>query len=151
MTFAAQPILRQGKFFEEALGAAELAENARSYSDLSGWQNRAALVRRGILDGIGGSDSPALASLSLIRHSRRELAGYSVENVAFPSLPGIYVTGNLYQPLNAPTDRRPAVLCTHGHAAKLDARFTESFQHRCATLSRMGATVLAVDMVGYAD
>lgn len=147
----AAPTLRQGKFFDEAEGAAELAANAATYSDLAGWQQRADLVRQGILDGMGLRHWPTLAPLSLIRHSRRALGEYAVENVAFPSLPGVYVTGNLYEPLKDSNERRAAILCTHGHAPRNDARFGEQLQKRCATLARMGATVLAIDMIGYAD
>ena len=86
------------------------------------------------------------------RHSRRALDGYSVEAVAFEPLPGIWVTGNLYEPLDArPGERRPAVLNTHGHATKFDSRFQEHLHPRSATLARMGATVLAIDMIGYGD
>ncbi|MDB5328539.1 MAG: acetylxylan esterase, partial [Phycisphaerales bacterium] len=151
MTLAADPALRQGSFFKEAQGAAELAANEKTYGDLAGWQKRAALLRQGLRDGMDLAATPTLAPLTVIRHSRRELNGYSVENVAFPSLPGIYVTGNLYEPLNPPAGPRPAILCTHGHAATLDARFAEQLQQRCATLARMGATVFAYDMVGYGD
>ncbi len=96
------------------------------------------------------SANPRFAPLEPIRHSRRELHGYSVENVAFESVPGFFVTGNLYRPLGL-TTRTAAVLCPHGHTANQDARFVEQTQQRCATLARMGAVVFVYDMLGYGD
>ncbi len=37
--------------------------------------------------------------LKPVFHNRQVFDGYSVENVAFESVPGFFVTGNLYQVL----------------------------------------------------
>ena len=143
--------LRQGRYFTEEQGAAELRKNAETYHDLAGWQQRAALVRQGILDGMNLSTWPTLAPLNAVRHSKKIFDGYAVENVYFQTLPGFYLTGNLYTPTNPGPDKHPAVLSPHGHAKQDDARLLEQAQQRCATLARMGATVFIYDMVGYAD
>jgi len=68
--------------------------------------------------------------------------------VGFEALPGFFVTGNLYLPL----EFKPpisGVLAPHGHTA--NKRFHENTQIRCATLARMGAAVLAWDMLGYGE
>src|SRR6185369_12129438 len=90
--------------------------------------------------------------------NRRPHDGYTVENVAFESIPGYLVTGNLYRPYPAHAPS-PAVLTTHGHGRGITrpedydahARFSPGVQARSATLARMGAVVLAVDMFGYGD
>ncbi|GAB4001380.1 hypothetical protein GCM10028807_57550 [Spirosoma daeguense] len=146
----ARPDLCQGAFFTEKQGADSLNAFAKKHQDKASWETRAALIRQGLRDGMTLPDRPAFAPLEPIRHSVRELNGYTVENVAFESLPGIFVTGNLYKPLN-PTGKSPGILCPHGHMASLDARLKEYTQQRCATLARMGAVVFTYDMLDYGD
>jgi dienelactone hydrolase len=89
-----------------------------------------------------------------IIRQRREYDGYSVENVAFESIPGFYVTGNLYRPLKA-KGPFPAMLATHGHGRNSEINvsplFSEGMQARCGTLARMGAVVFSVDMFGFGE
>ncbi len=146
------PDLRQGAFLTEEAAKAELAEFAKLYSDKDPWLQRAAQIRRGILEGAELSPLPEKCDLKPIIHSRRRFDGYSVANVAFQSLPGVYVTGNLYRPLGI-EGPYAAVLCPHGHwGDKSDyGRFRNDMQYRCAALARMGAVVFAYDMVGYGD
>ncbi|MEZ0541075.1 alpha/beta hydrolase family protein [Fibrella arboris] len=146
----ARPDLRQGAYYAEAEGAKRLADTARTYLTREAWEKRATLLRRGLRDGMELPEKPAFAPLKPLRHSLRQLDGYTVENVAFESIPGIFVTGNLYRPLGM-TGKRPAILSQHGHAKTLDGRTPESTQQRCATLARMGAVVFAYDMIGYGD
>lgn len=144
------PDLRQGAFFSEAEGAERLRQLVQTYPDRASWEKRASLLRRGLREGMNLPEKPAFAPLQPIRHSTRTLNGYTVENVAFESVPGFFVTGNLYRPVGF-SGKRPAVLCPHGHSATLDGRFQEQMQQRCATLARMGAIVFAYDMLGYSD
>jgi hypothetical protein len=62
------------------------------------------------------------------------------------------VTGSLYRPENLP-DAPAGILCAHGHAPTgrpySYGRYNADTQKLCATLARMGAIVLAYDMVGY--
>jgi dienelactone hydrolase len=91
---------------------------------------------------------PQKTPLNPILHSRREHEGYSVENLAFESVPGFFVTGLLYRPVGA-SEGVPAMLCPHGHFEEGIAR--ADHQARCARLARMGASVLAYDMLGYRE
>ncbi len=147
---SARPDLRQGAYYSEPEAAQRLSDTARTYPSLTDWKKRAALLRKGLREGMELPDRPAFAPLKPMRHSLRQHNGYTVENVAFESLPGIFVTGNLYRPVGM-TGKRPAVLCPHGHSGTLEGRTLETAQQRCATLARMGAVVFAFDMLGYGD
>jgi len=147
-----KPILCQGNYQTEEQAKEQLAKFAASYSNLDEWKSRAANIREGILRGAELLPLPKKCPLNPIIHSKREYAGYTVENAAFESLPGVFVTGNLYRPRTG-VGPFPAVLCPHGHFSSPGdyGRFRPDMQKRCATLARMGAVVFAYDMVGYGD
>jgi hypothetical protein len=112
------------------------------------WEARKAIIRQGILATAGLWPLPAKTPLNPVVHGRREYKGYAVENVSFESIPGFYVSGNLYSPL--PLSKSvPTVLLPHGHF-KL-GRCEPDLQHLAATLARMGARTFTYDMVGYND
>ncbi len=149
---AGEPELCQGNYLSEPAARHQLAEFARGYSTAAQWQSRARRVREGILKGAGLMPAPRKCPLNPITHSRRDYDGYTVENIAFESLPGFFMTGNLYRP-NSGEPPYPAVLCPHGHFTYPGGggRFRPDMQLRCATLARMGAVVLSYDMVGWGD
>jgi hypothetical protein len=144
--------LCQGNYLSEAAAKHQLAEFARSFSSLEGWKARAGRVRQGILKGAGLFPPPKKCALNPVHHSRREYKDYTVENVAFESLPGFFVTGNLYRPSTGKPPY-PAILCPHGHFLYPNGggRFRPDMQIRCAMLAKMGAAVFSYDMVGWGD
>ena len=144
--------LCQGNYQSEEAAKEQLAEFSRSYTSLSGWKIRARGIREGILRGSELYPLPGKCPLNPIIHSRRQYEGYSVENVAIESLPGVFVTGSLYRP-QGQTGPFAAVLCPHGHFAQPNdnGRFRAGQQYRCATLAKMGAIVFSYDMVGWGD
>ena len=147
-----KPQLCQGNYHSEEEAKAQLAKFARSYSNLAEWKERVKYVREGILRGMELLPLPKKCPLNPIIHSKRKFDGYTVENVAFESLPGVFVTGSLYRPLKG---KGPfaAILCPHGHWGSSNdyGRFRPNMQKRCATLARMGAVIFAYDMVGWGD
>lgn len=140
--------LFRGDCYTEAEAAAKLAEFAKQYDTGDEWQARAKKIRAGMLRGMNLERLPTACDLKPIRHSKRQHDGYTVENVAFESLPGFWVTGNLYLPTDA-KGPIPGILCPHGHMA--DNRMVEQTQKRSAALARMGAAVFAYDMAGYGE
>ena len=140
--------LFRGECLTEDQAAAKLDQFAAQYSNATEWQARAERIRTGLLRGMKLERLPPPCPLKPIRHSVRRENGYSVENVAFESLPAFWVTGNLYLPADA-DDSLPGVLCPHGHLA--DNRMLEQTQKRCAALARMGAAVFAYDMIGFGE
>ena len=152
------PALCQGNYLKPEQGKAVLDAALVQFPNRESWDAYARHLRERIQEGAGLAPWPKRTPLHPIIRSRRVYDGYTVENVAFESVPGYFVTGNLFRPLNA---KRPyaAVLATHGHAGKIKkpedydhyARFAPSMQARCAALTRMGAVVLSVDMFGMGD
>jgi len=147
-----EPQLCQGHYHSEEAAKEQLAKFARSYSSLDEWKARAERIREGILRGAELLPLPKKYPLNPIIHSKRKYAGYTVENAAFESLPGVFVTGSLYRPAQG-KGPFPAVLCPHGHASEPESygRFRADQQKRCATLAKMGAVVFSYDMVGWGD
>ncbi|GEO06959.1 hypothetical protein AAE02nite_46230 [Adhaeribacter aerolatus] len=141
-------MLCQGNYFTEAEGKAALTQFASTYHDRKSWEKRAEIIREGIREGARLDKLPANTPLKPIIHSKRTYDGYTVENVAFESLPGYFVTGNLYRPTKTQKSYA-AILAPHGHGN--NPRFQEYVQKRCATLARMGAVVLAYDMAGMGE
>ncbi|MCE7071387.1 acetylxylan esterase [Dyadobacter sp. CY327] len=146
--FAQQAELCQGAYFTEAQGK-EFLEKHAVKTKLE-WETRAAAIRKQIREGMNLQTMPAKPTSKPIIHSKKEMDGYSIENVAFESMPGIYVTGNLYKPLKK-QQFYAGILCPHGHGENPHGRFREQTQKRCATLARMGAVVFVLDMVGQGD
>ncbi len=66
---------------------------------------------------------------------------YTIEKVTFESLPGFYVTGNLYRPKNLEAGKLvPGVLCPHGHWP--NARFYEASPAEVKQLLATGGRTL---------
>ena len=147
-----EPQLCQGHYHSEEAAKEQLAKFARSYSNLAEWKARAKRIREAILRGAELLPMPEKCPLNPLIHSKRKYKGYTVENVGFESLSGVFVTGSLYRPRRG---KGPfaAVLCPHGHWNKAEdyGRFRPDMQKRCATLARMGAVVFSYDMVGWGD
>ncbi len=122
---------------------------ASEWDDMESWEERAKIIRQGIIKGMKMDKMPEIfGNFNPIVHSKREMDGYIVENIAIESFPGFYITGNLYRPTSK-QNKYAAILCPHGHLS--DKRFTDYIQYRSAVLARMGAVVFAYDMIGYGE
>ena len=144
-----KPNLCQGDYYTEAQAANVLIGLTNLYHDKTSWENRSAMIRQGILDGAELNHMPHQA-LKVIYNDVHKEKGYTVTNIAIETLPGYYLTGNLYKP-DKKLSSMAGVLCPHGHFKNPDGRFQEQMQKRCATLARMGAVVFTYDMIGYGD
>jgi uncharacterized protein len=115
--------------------------------DLPAWQRRATTLRAGILRAAGLTSLPKRTPLNCATHDRRDRSGYSVENVMLETLPGFFLTGNLYRPPSVdPSIKKPIVLIPQGHFSH--DRFNADHQQLAATFARMGALAFLYDMVG---
>jgi hypothetical protein len=140
--------LCRGKYFTEIQGSDFL--NAHIPESKKAWESRSKMIVQQIKEGMGLQKFPAKLNSKAVIHSKKEFDGYTIESVYFESLPGFYVTGNLYRPTKKYATYA-GILCPHGHDNQLMGRSRDQTQIRCATLARMGAVVFAWDMLGYGD
>lgn len=145
-----ESMLCVGNYWTEAEGKAFLEKMRHTYTTAEAWKIRAKQIRAQILKGAGLEKYPEKSPLNPIIGEKRVFDGYQVQNVAFESLPGVYVTGSLYTPTDA-KGALPGILNAHGHWTEPGdvGRYRPDAQKRFAALARMGAMVFAYDMVGY--
>lgn len=161
---------------DEPTPTRELRDLNKSYfpftpvKDKAAWDTRRDEIQKRVLVSSGLWPMPEKTPLNAVVHGRIERDDYTVEKVFFESLPGHFVTGNLYLPKNH-GDKIPAVICPHGHwpngrfmddekgvkkaidsgAEKIVNGARSPLQARCVHLARMGCAVFFYDMLGYAD
>ncbi len=143
---------------------------------LEAWKKLRQELREQVLVANGLWPMPAPCPLQADIHGKLDMGRYTIEKVSFVSMPGHYVTGNLYRPKNV-SGKVPGILSPHGHWA--DGRFYDAFmdrngakvifdqlangaeftvdaaryplQARCAQLASLGCVVFHYDMLGHAD
>jgi len=143
-------MLCKGEYFSETQGKAFLENQKKQYTSQKEWVKRAQEIKEHILKGTGLEKFPKKCPLNTIIGAKRVYEGYQVQNVAFESLPGVYVTGSLYTP-TVSKGKLPGIISPHGHWSKPGdvGRYRPDAQKRFAAFARMGAMVFAYDMVGY--
>lgn len=142
-------------------------------ADAEEWKGRHDEIQKRILLASGLWPMPEKTPLNAVVHGRVERDDYTIDRVFFESLPGHFVTGNLYLPKNR-KGKIPAILCPHGHwpngrfmdlgegspatlkeistgAEERECAARSPLQARCVNLARMGCAVFHFDMLGYAD
>jgi hypothetical protein len=124
---------------------------APKFSSVADWNRRATQIRELILASAGLLPMPERAPLHPNVFGDVKHADYIVSKVYFESLPGFFVTGNLYRPIgNGPF---PAILSPHGHWAygRLENSVVASVPGRAINLAQQGFVVFTYDMIGYND
>jgi dienelactone hydrolase len=135
-------------------GKKHLDQLLASYPTVKFWEDRKIYLRKCFLEQLRLSPLPKKSPLNPIITPKRVYDGYSVENVAIETLPGVYLCGSLYRPSKG---RGPfsAVLCPHGHFSSTDmnqyGRYRPDQQYRCATLARMGAVVFSYELFAWGE
>ncbi len=133
----------------DALAAKQFAERAKaiaaiqSPADVRARQDH---VRKTLLAGLDGWPERSPLNAQIVGKLERD--GYRVEKLLFESLPGFYVTANLYIPTRG-AGPFPAVLGTAGHAD--DGKAHDLYQQGWISLAKRGFVVLAYDPVGQGE
>ena len=121
------------------------------FSSAEEWSARRAYLREHVLASAGLLPMPEKTPLHPEMFGEIKKSDYAIAKVYFESLPGFFVTGNLYRPLG--DGPFPAVLSPHGHWAygRLENTSLNSGPGRAINLARQGFVVFTYDMVGYND
>src|SRR3954452_21699563 len=141
------------------------------FADRAAWERRSDFLRHQAMVAQGLWPMPNKTPLNPVIHGKIDRDDYTIEKVFFASMPGHYVSGNLYRPKNR-TGKLPAVFAPYGQWP--DGRFIwksepdaqkdiasgaekeliaarSPLQANFAMLARMGCVVFTYDMVGYGD
>jgi len=118
------------------------------YQDSATWNKRRACLLKEVreklqIDSILNKRVNAKPLLSPVR----KFDGYSVQNIALETLPGLFVCGSIYAPSGK--GKHPVILCPNGHWQ--EGRYNADEQYRFATLARMGATCVSYDLFGWGE
>ena len=122
-----------------------------AFTSRAAWDARAVYLREHVLASAGLLPLPEKTPLHPVVFDEVEHTDYVVSKVYFESLPGFFVTGNLYRPVgHGPF---PAVLSAHGHwtYGRFENSPLVSGPGRAITLARQGFVVFSYDMIGYND
>ena len=112
------------------------------------WKERTESLRKQLRVTLGLWPQPPKSSLNPKVYGLVERGDYTIEKFVLETLPGFYLSGNIYKPAH-PQGRLPAILCPHGHWE--DGRVNPEVQPRCIRLAKLGFFVVMYDMVGYND
>ncbi|NDW09694.1 acetylxylan esterase [Dysgonomonas sp. 520] len=118
------------------------------YSDKTSWEKRKAEIKECLPKALKLSPLPAKPDSKIILTPKRKYDGYTVENFAIETLPGIYVAGSIYKPAKI-KGKCPVMLNPNGHFGQ--GRYREDQQKRCAMQARMGIVSASWDIFAWGE
>lgn len=126
-----------------------LAWLSAKYANREEWEVRAREVKADALKILaldrferGLATNPQIFISKEVKHD-----GYSTQNFALETLPGLYACGTIYAPLAK--GKHPLIVSPAGHWP--EARYRPDQQYRMATFARMGAVAVDVDIVAWGE
>jgi dienelactone hydrolase len=115
---------------------------------LADWQAKRATYRQQLLEMLGLAPLPPKGDLKATITGKVETEKFTVEKIHFQSLPGLYVTANLYLPKTR-TGPAPTVLYLCGHLRTVKDGIAYGtkvgYQHHPAWLAEHGYVALIID------
>ncbi len=118
------------------------------YSDQVSWEKRKVELRACMYSALLLSPLPAKPNSKPIITGIRQMDGYTIENVAIETLPGLYVCGSLYHPAKS-VGKIPVIISPNGHFEH--GRYNKDQQKLCATFARMGAMTFSYDLFAWGE
>lgn len=119
-------------------------------ADPAAWNRQKPELKRQLAEMLGLDPMPERTPLQPVVTSRIVKDEYVVENLHFQSMPGLYVTGNLYLP-KEPEGEVPAILyvCGHAHVKEGGVSFGNktAYQHHGIWYARHGFACLTIDTI----
>lgn len=126
-----------------------LAWLSGQYNDCALWEQRRGKILSGVRESLALEPFfrglVANPGVRLGKTLRRD--GYTTQNYALETLPGLYVCGTIYAPLAK--GRHPLIVSPAGHWP--GGRYRPDQQLRMATFARMGAVAVDMDIFGWGD
>ena len=117
---------------------------------LRDWTDHRVEYREQLFEMLGLSPRPEKTDLHPTITGREEQPEFVVEKLHFQSLPGLYVTADLYVPKNAP-GRMPAILYVCGHASAREGGVSfgnkTGYQHHGVWFAKHGYVCLIIDTI----
>ncbi|MEW6302505.1 MAG: prolyl oligopeptidase family serine peptidase [Verrucomicrobiota bacterium] len=130
----------------EKISQASLAD----VKSLADWQVKRQIYKRQLQEMLGLLPYPEKTDLHATITGRTEHEQFFVENLHYQSLPGLYVTANLYVPKGL-TKPAPAILyvCGHGPVKRDGISYGNkvTYQHHGAWFARNGYVCLTIDTI----
>ena len=128
---------------------AQLSEHCQAgIKTLDDWTSHRETYHQQLLEMLGLSPLPQKTDLNPVVTGKVEADSFFVEKLHFQSIPGLYVTANLYLPKNLPKPA-PTVLyvCGHGPVIKNGISYGNkvSYQHHGAWFAQNGYVCLIID------
>lgn len=127
--------------------------HARTFANietLADWERERVIAKQQLQEMLGLSPMPEKTDLKATITDRVDHEQFFVENLHYQSLPGLYVTANLYVPKNL-TKKVPAILyvCGHGQVKTNGISYGNktSYQHHGEWFARNGYVCLTIDTI----
>ena len=121
---------------------------ATRYHDKASWEARKVQIRPELYKALKLSPLPEKPKSKIILTPKRLFDGYSVENFALEIMPGLYVNGSVYRPLNY-KGKTPVVLSPDGHWG--GHRYRKDAQIRFAMTAKLGAVAVSYDLFAWGE
>ena len=138
----------------EDAGARAMAEARTTWNGEDEWRQRARRIRGHLAATLHLDPPPTCGPVGIEVTNRLDQDGYTVENVRFETMPGLFVHANIHRPDGDPMPR-PLVLRAHGHfrgnESDPEGRFQGDVQRIAGLLARGGAIVVTWDMMGWGE